>query len=599
MAKSCGIRIGPKRYEIVVLDGSAKKHRITAFKAGEFPFGGADHAVEAARILKEAAKTHNIPHDSVGVAIDSGLAAFRTIKLPFSDPAKIEEVLKFEVESQLPQWAIDEVVVDWCARDQNDKESDLLVTAVPKAEIAKVLEIATKAGIEPLEVEIEASAMVNAAMTADICHINDAQVLVHIGESSTAVVVVDGGRVRSMRAIHIGALSHDSGTPEAEAAPADAAPAAGDETAPAPKAATIANPTSPEELQRLLEHAVSRIRRELGRTVSGARTTNPIDAIYVCGIELPDLIGTKVLDLPIYALDVFEEDSGQPLEGVGPLVVAYGAALRQLGAVAQPASLRREELRYSGAFERIELPLAVASLLLVTLLAVFVIFETKLGQLRDGDVDYWRRWANLYMLGDPASGKGGDLDQPPKALKDYLDGVRTASKKPGVSDKDNPEIDPDRTRLEQLKNEQRLLRLEVAKLDKALGNTGEVTQPQSALEGTVMTLDVLTELGEAQVGRVAIRKLNAQYLPGRSNGTDKVEIQVDFTFFANDSVTATSNLERYISALREKPWVVEVDQGGSKPLPENPADNKGIYTESFKVRCDLSKIVRKATVAGA
>ena len=56
MAKSCGIRIGPKRYEIVVLDGSAKKHRITAFKAGEFPFGGADHAVEAARILKEAAK---------------------------------------------------------------------------------------------------------------------------------------------------------------------------------------------------------------------------------------------------------------------------------------------------------------------------------------------------------------------------------------------------------------------------------------------------------------------------------------------------------------------------------------------------------------
>src|SRR5688572_16437114 len=175
MAKSCGIRIGPKRYELVVLEGSAKKHRITAFQAGEFPTGGEDPVAERAHLLKEAAKTHGIPHDSVGIAIDSGLAAFRTIKLPFSDPAKIEEVLKFEVESQLPQWTIDEVVTDWVVREQSERESDLLVTAVPKAEIARVLDIAARAGIEPLEVEIEATAMVNAAMGADICHENDAQ----------------------------------------------------------------------------------------------------------------------------------------------------------------------------------------------------------------------------------------------------------------------------------------------------------------------------------------------------------------------------------------------------------------------------------------
>ena len=37
MARTCGIRIGPRRYELVVLDGSAKKHRIVAFQTGEFP----------------------------------------------------------------------------------------------------------------------------------------------------------------------------------------------------------------------------------------------------------------------------------------------------------------------------------------------------------------------------------------------------------------------------------------------------------------------------------------------------------------------------------------------------------------------------------
>ena len=30
MARSCGIRIGPRRYELVVVDGSPKKHKISA-----------------------------------------------------------------------------------------------------------------------------------------------------------------------------------------------------------------------------------------------------------------------------------------------------------------------------------------------------------------------------------------------------------------------------------------------------------------------------------------------------------------------------------------------------------------------------------------
>ncbi|MBK8177298.1 MAG: hypothetical protein IPK67_00005 [Planctomycetes bacterium] len=41
---------------------------------------------------------------------------------------------------------------------------------------------------------------------------------------------------------------------------------------------------------------------------------------------------------------------------------------------------------------------------------MFVIFrETKLGQLRDGDIDLWRRYVNLYIQGDPDKGQPGDL----------------------------------------------------------------------------------------------------------------------------------------------------------------------------------------------
>jgi Tfp pilus assembly PilM family ATPase len=198
MARTCGIRIGPRRFEIVVLDGSPKKHRIAAFKTGEFPTGGEDPAAAAAAALGDAVKELKIPLDATSIAIDTGLAAFRTLKLPFSDREKIEEVIKFEVESLLPQWDIGEVVVDFLVQDQVENETSLLVTAVPKTDLKRVLDLCSKAGVEPLEADLEATAMVNAALGADICHVDDAQILVHVGESSASVVVVDASHVREI-----------------------------------------------------------------------------------------------------------------------------------------------------------------------------------------------------------------------------------------------------------------------------------------------------------------------------------------------------------------------------------------------------------------
>ena len=133
MARTCGIRIGPRRYELVVLDGSVKKHRIVAFQTGEFPQGGEDPLADAASTLKAAVKSSGAPLDSTAIAIDTGLAAFRTIKLPDIDEGKIEQVIKFEVEGELPQWNIDDVVVDFFKQDSASGESNLLVSAVPKA----------------------------------------------------------------------------------------------------------------------------------------------------------------------------------------------------------------------------------------------------------------------------------------------------------------------------------------------------------------------------------------------------------------------------------------------------------------------------------
>jgi len=560
MARSCGLRIGPRRYELIVLDGSPKKHKIAAYAMGDLPHGGEDADAAAAAVLRAAVKEHGVPADNVGVAVDTGMAAFRTLKVPFSDRAKIEEVVKFEVESHLPQWNIDDVVVDFHVLEESDEQSELLISAAPKAELKRVLALCEKAGIEPLEAELETSAMVNAALASDLCTIDNAQILVHVGELSTSVVVVDGRKVREMRAIRIGAMAIDPAqVPEGEA------PLETDE-----KAAAALEPRDPEEAARRLEQAIKRIRRELGRTVSAARTLRPIETVYVCGFELPGLVGSRVQDAEVLPLDVFQEDSGQPAEGFGPLVVAYGVALSRLGGGELKPSLRREELRYAGAFEKVELPLAVLALLAVTFLGVWFIFLTKETQFVDTQLAFWRNSSQRFLIGDLKQGKQGYLLYPSDPMSKYLA---------------NMDADTERDKFTQLQYVNLQLKNEIKKLEKDLGQDASIEQPQSALVACSLVLGTLED--EIQGGgRPSLRKVQSTYTIGKQGKGDYVRVVLDVTFFAGDTVQATQNYEDFIKATESQPWCVgQIDRRPSVSLE----DGKGIFVVGLAVEVDVSK----------
>jgi Tfp pilus assembly PilM family ATPase len=565
MARSCGLRIGPRRFELVVLDGNAKKHRIIAYQAGELPRDGEDPVAAAASVLRDAAKQHNIPRDNVGLAIDTGLAAFRTIKMPFADKAKIEQVLKFEVESLLPQWGIDDIVVDFMTLEATSDASELLITAVQKQDLKKVLTLCEKAGIEPHEAELETTAMVNAALTANICTVDNAQILAHIGEQSTSVVVMDGGKVREMRAIHIGALTHEMPAAPAAAAAEVEAPAEGEkEAAPEPELAL-----DPAEAQHRIEQAIKRIRRELGRTISAVRTAHPIDSIYVCGLEVSDLAGSSIIDVPIKVLDVFEKDSGQPASGVGQLVVAYGSALRQLGGGVLKPSLRREELRFTGAFERIELPLAVVCLLVVTLLGVWNIFLFKESSWVDANIGVWRDNARVALIGDLKNGRPGIVQYPEDEFTKYIN---------------NLNADLDRNKYEQLQRLKAMLTTEIKKLEKDLGQDAEITQPQSALTGMVLVLDALDKEG-TENGRPSLRSITADYEYGKATKPDTVRVSIGTTIFAQDSAAATQYFETFVKDLQAQAWCVNVDSKSTETIE----GGKGIWVPNTVITVNVAK----------
>lgn len=595
MARSCGLRLGSRRFEIVVVDGGPKKSRIVATAVGEFalpalpapeaPAQGTeepaapreDPMAQMAGVLAQAVRQHGIPTENVGVAIDTGLAAFRTLTLPISDKMKIEQVLKFEVEGMLPQWSIDDVVVDFLTLDTSGDSSELLVTAVQKSDLRRVLDVCTMAGLEPQEAELEATAMVNAALAADLCKPETAQILVHIGELSTSVVIMDSGKVREMRAIHLGALSHEI----VGAAVEGEVPAAEGESAPAPAAPAI----DAAERERRLDQVIRRIRRELGRTISAARTVFPIEAVYVCGFELPGLEGSQILDVPVHRLDVFGpkdgevgEDSQRPESASGAgaeLVVAYGAALRQLGGGELKPSLRREELKYSGALERLELPIAVVALLLVTLLGVWNIFLSKEREWADQKLGIYRDTTRTFLIGDRKSGRAGNLRNPSDDMRRLIESMSQPTKA---------------TKMDQMTNLRRQLETETKKLEKDLGQDTEIPQPQSALSGLTLVLDVLEKQG-TEVARPSLRKVVSVYQKARGGSTksDSIRVTFDVTFFADSAALATNFYDAFKRDLKDKPWYVDFEEHTSTPLD----DGKGIFLSGISVVVDVNKAPAK------
>ena len=560
MARSCGIHIDQRRFHLVALDGSPKKAKIVGHGSGEIPPGEAPVAAVASA-LKDMVKDQSIRAENIGLAVDSGLAAFRNLTVPFDDRAKIEDIIKFEVESDLPQWNIDDVIVDFLVLGTKPGvESNLLVTAIPKMRLERQLFACERGGLEATHAELDGTALLTAAEHSGVIAEDAAQVLVHVGDSTTTVVVVDGGKLLSMRAIRAGAFPHthilfDETGDDADGALIDA------EGETEGEAATT---------ERLAQTA-KRIQRELGRTVSGAQTEHEIEAIYLTGHKLEGLGDGPIFDVPVVPLEVAEV-------GEQELAIAYGAALSALGGSVLAPELRREDLKYSGKFERLELPLAVFSLLLCTLLGVKLIVTMKQLDWRDegtptspGDMQLWAQYSNMYLLPNAESGWPGRLKNPSDTIDDYVAKIESGE-------------DVDRTKWEELKELERKIKVELFALRDKVGITADFPQPQSSLQATVLVMGVIDELG-GEIGRYGVRLLQADYRQAKRSSPDLVEVRLDMDFFADDDATASRNYAALRSALREKSWCLDFPERSSRPFP----DGGGLAFDGLTIQADVAK----------
>ena len=139
--RSLGISLRPEGFTYALVEGTGKKHALKA-AGGEDCFGrGQDASADLGRAIASSLKRVG-KIDKAVLSLPSTGAVLREISLPFNERDKVEQVLKFEIESDLYHIDVEEVVCDFLELHDERATTNLLVGALPKAHVGAALKVA-------------------------------------------------------------------------------------------------------------------------------------------------------------------------------------------------------------------------------------------------------------------------------------------------------------------------------------------------------------------------------------------------------------------------------------------------------------------------
>lgn len=406
MARSVGLDIGSHSVKLVELDGTPKKFRVSRYVSRAIPGGASAGPEQVAATVGEVLREGRAQRDAVVPALDTSSVVIREIMVPFLQDDQIRRVLRFEAEAHLHSHAIEDVVVDYLKVGEVHDQSKLLIFAAPKDRIRARLALLQQNHADPMHLDLDMTALYNAAKAVGAFEEHPDAVLLDIGASNTLMLFVKDGQLKSCRSIRSGAenltrvlsqdLSVDTDSARARREQGDLEATREDDLL-APIPVLDDDEEVAEQTAEQLENAVvlqrqedflSRIHRETSRTIAIYPTTSTISAIYLTGgAGLSPGLARQIEERfrkPVIPLRFLPEDSSavpaadfeSADAGMG---VAFGCALKLLGASTIDLEFRRDELRYTRKFDLIKVSLAAAvSLVFILLFLVWLNLQNNL-----------------------------------------------------------------------------------------------------------------------------------------------------------------------------------------------------------------------------
>jgi general secretion pathway protein L len=382
MARILGLDLGSYSVKGLVLDSSGRTPVPKAYAEVRRPEGEPEESLRAA--LHQLLTAHpELRADQVIIALPGASLATHQLTLPFNDPKRLDSVVPFEVEGQLP-YDLSDAVFDYQVVAQKEKASDLLVGVVRKDELAPLLALLAELKLDPRIVTHPGVAYQNLLLqhpalfdgTADA----EAVALVDIGQDRTTVAIGKPGvGVEFARTFAGGgreltrALAAEFHTPLPEAHHWKEAHGAMASAAQGPDA---------ERAAAAFVRGMQPLLRELRPTLRAytARTRKRVGAVFVCGgsARMPGLAEQlgRDLNLPTSLLPLPAEVAGVVPPEVQPSATqAYALALRGAasGTRAPRFNLRRGEFSFKGSYDYVRDRLGLVGAFAATLLVLLIV----------------------------------------------------------------------------------------------------------------------------------------------------------------------------------------------------------------------------------
>jgi type IV pilus assembly protein PilM len=300
----------------------------------ELPNEEAHHS-QIAPALREMMDDLRIKHGRVNYAIAAHSAFARFVKLPLVDQEKIERVIGFEAQQNVP-FPIDEVVWDYqLVGGGPDRQVEVVIVAV-KAEYLETINAAVEeSGLRADKIGLATMGLYN-AFRYNYTNIPGCSLLVDIGARTTNVLFIEPGKIFS-RSVPIGGSSitaaiareFDESFAEAESRKRrDGFVSLGGAYA-EPADADVAR------VSKIVRATMTRLHAELMRSISHYRAQqqgNRPDRIFLCG-------GSAGMP---YMREFFHEKLQVPIEFFNPLKNVTVSRSAQLPEVARSAHLLGE-----------------------------------------------------------------------------------------------------------------------------------------------------------------------------------------------------------------------------------------------------------------
>jgi lipopolysaccharide/colanic/teichoic acid biosynthesis glycosyltransferase/Tfp pilus assembly PilM family ATPase len=353
MSRAVGVEVREASVRLAWVDAGGKRPRLLAFHETPFPAEpGKPWEARASEALRAAFTASGAPRGRVVACLDSGDAILREVSLPFKTDEQIRKTVRFEMESLIHNYTIEQLVVAHYRTGETEKGATLLAAAVPKEAVAKRLKVFQDAGLDPVMLDLDVCAVFNAMNRAGAVDTDEAHLLIYGTTRFTKLVLIEGRQPRSIRTIRFS-------LPEDRPKAGPPLPSTG------PEAIVLLDAEEAKRFGELDQGRQGSLIEILAREISRFLLANAASAspshILLAG-DFEDEDAARMLEaateIPVRTFPLLEAvDHALPKGEAGAgakLAAPLGLALKAAGVDALGMDFRQEEFLYRKKFEAVK-----------------------------------------------------------------------------------------------------------------------------------------------------------------------------------------------------------------------------------------------------